>query len=59
MLVITRKVGDTIRIGNDIIIHITETGFKSVRIGVEAPKDIKIYRGEIYDKLKIKEDSNE
>lgn len=46
-LVLTRRVGDTISIGEDIVIYIKEIKGKEVRIGIEAGKDTQIYRGNI------------
>lgn len=51
MLVLTRKAGDGIIIGDDIIIKIIEMKGGGVRIGIEAPKDKKIYRQEVYDRI--------
>ncbi|NIA29994.1 MAG: carbon storage regulator CsrA [Actinobacteria bacterium] len=51
MLVLTRKAGETIAIGKDIRISIVEIDGRSVRVGIEAPKSVTIYRGEIYEKV--------
>lgn len=51
MLVLTRKVGDGIRIGDNVIIKIIEMKGGGVRIGIEAPNDMKIYRQEVYDRI--------
>lgn len=51
MLVLTRKLGEGIIIGEDITIKIIEMKGGSVRIGIEAPRDRKIYRQEVYDKI--------
>jgi carbon storage regulator len=48
MLVLTRKPNEQIFIGDDIILTITEIRGDNVRIAIEAPKAVKIYRGEIY-----------
>ena len=48
MLALTRKPGQQIMIGDDILINIVEVQGDNVRIAIEAPKNIKIYRGEIY-----------
>ncbi len=51
MLVLTRKTGEGIVIGDDVTIKIIELKGGGVRIGIEAPKERKIYRQEIYDKI--------
>ena len=51
MLVLTRKIGDGIIIGDDIVIKIIEMKGGGVRIGIEAPQDKKIYRQEVYDRI--------
>lgn len=48
MLVLTRKPRQQIMIGDHIVINIVEVQGENVRIAIEAPRDIKIYRGEIY-----------
>lgn len=49
MLVLTRKAGETIRIGDNITVRVLEARGSQVRIGIEAPGDVKIYREEIYE----------
>lgn len=51
MLALTRKVGERIVIGENIVVTVVSVKGDSVRITVDAPKDIKIYRGEIYDAI--------
>lgn len=48
MLILTRKLGETIAIGNDIKVTFLEFNGKQLRIGIEAPKEISVHRGEIY-----------
>jgi carbon storage regulator len=48
MLVLTRKPRQQIMIGDNIVINVVEVQGENVRIAIDAPKDIKIYRGEIY-----------
>ncbi|MCX7875616.1 MAG: carbon storage regulator CsrA [Melioribacteraceae bacterium] len=52
MLVLTRKVNEEIKIGSDITIKIITTSDNQVKIGFEAPKNIQILRGEVYEKIK-------
>ena len=47
MLVLTRKVGERIQIGNDITVVVTKTAGGRVTLGIEAPKDVRIMRGEL------------
>ena len=53
MLVLSRKINEGIMIGNNIFIRVVDIRNGTVRIGIEAPKDIPIYRNEIQ-----KENSN-
>lgn len=52
MLVLKRKPNEKIRIGNDIVINIISLTEHQVKIGIEAPDDIKILREEIYENVK-------
>ena len=51
MLVLTRKLGDGIVIGDDITIKIIEIKGGAIRIGIDAPKECKIYRQEVFDRI--------
>ncbi len=51
MLVLTRKSGEGIVIGDDITIKVIEIKGGGVRIGIDAPKNRKIYRQEVYDRI--------
>lgn len=48
MLVLTRKPKQQIMIGDNIVVNVVEVQGDNVRIAIEAPREIKIYRGEIY-----------
>ncbi|MBI4682653.1 MAG: carbon storage regulator CsrA [Nitrospirae bacterium] len=52
MLVLTRKSDESINLGDDITITIVEIKGNSVRLGIEAPSGLRIYRKELYDKIK-------
>lgn len=52
MLVLTRKVGESIAIGDQITIKVLEVKGTNIRVGIEAPADFRIYREEIYVKVK-------
>lgn len=56
MLILTRKVGESLLIGDDIAITILNVRGNQVKIGVKAPKDISVHREEIYQRIKQAED---
>ncbi len=51
MLILTRKIGENITIGETIRIHIIDVKGRQVRLGIEAPTETTIYREEIYQKI--------
>ncbi|HOV92973.1 MAG TPA: carbon storage regulator CsrA [Candidatus Kapabacteria bacterium] len=51
MLSLSRKIGEKLIIGDNIVITILSSDRGTIRLGIEAPKDIPIYRKEIYDKI--------
>lgn len=51
MLILTRKTGQGFSIGDDIVITITEVSGDKVRVGIDAPRDIKILRSELSETL--------
>ena len=56
MLVLTRKIGETIRIGNDVTVQVLAIRGGQVRIGLTAPADVRIFREEIFRTI---EDQNQ
>jgi carbon storage regulator len=58
MLVLARDVGESIRIGDDIIIQVVTSSSGKLRLGITAPKDIPVHREEIYAAIKHGEDSD-
>jgi len=48
MLVLTRKLGEVIRVGDSVTVRVLEVKGNQVRLGVDAPADVRIYREEVY-----------
>jgi carbon storage regulator len=48
MLVLTRKLGEVIRVGDAVTVRVLEVKGSQVRLGVEAPAEVRIYREEVY-----------
>jgi carbon storage regulator len=48
MLILTRKLGEVIRVGDSVVVRVLEVKGNQVRIGIEAPADVRIYREEVY-----------
>ena len=55
MLVLTRRLGESIAIDDDIKITVVQIKGKQVRLGIEAPRDTTIHREEIYNSIKTKD----
>jgi carbon storage regulator len=52
MLILTRKLGEQINIGDDITVTLLEIKGAQVKLGIQAPKSIGIHRNEIYEKIR-------
>lgn len=52
MLVLTRKPGESIVIGNEVAVTVVEIRNGQVRLGIEAPRSIEVHRQEIYDQVR-------
>jgi carbon storage regulator len=51
MLILTRRAGETLMIGEDVSITVLGVKGNQVRIGINAPKDVAVHREEIYDRI--------
>lgn len=52
MLILTRKLGEAIKIGDQVTIHFLEVKGKQVRVGIEAPASVAIHRQEVYESIR-------
>jgi carbon storage regulator len=58
MLILTRRVGESVVIGDDIGVTILGVKGNQVRIGVTAPKDVTVHRQEIYERIKSEQEAS-
>lgn len=56
MLILTRRVGESVMIGDEVTITVLGVKGNQVRIGVNAPKDVSVHREEIYDRIQKEHD---
>jgi carbon storage regulator len=52
MLVLTRRAGESVVIGDDIVITVLEARGDVIRLGINAPRDVQVHREEVYKELK-------
>ena len=52
MLLITRRAGEKIMVGDDVIVHVMEIVGNTVRVGIEAPRALPVYREEIWNAVR-------
>ena len=59
MLILTRRIGETLMIGDDVTVTVLGVRGNQVRLGVNAPKDVAVHREEIYDRIAKEKESND
>ena len=55
MLILTRRVGETLMIGDQVTVTVLGVKGNQVRLGVNAPKDVAVHREEIYERIKAEQ----
>ena len=55
MLILTRRVGETVMIGNDVTVTVLGVKGNQVRVGVNAPRDVAVHREEIFERIRREE----
>jgi carbon storage regulator len=58
MLILTRRVGETLMVGDNVSVTVLGVKGNQVRIGIDAPKDVSVHREEIYKRIKEEENSS-
>jgi carbon storage regulator len=59
MLILTRRVGETLMVGDDVTVTVLGVKGNQVRIGVNAPKDVSVHREEIYQRIQREKGQND
>jgi carbon storage regulator len=52
MLVLTRRAGESVMIGDDVVITVLEARGDVIRLGIQAPRDVQVHREEVYRELR-------
>lgn len=58
MLILTRRIGESLVIGDDVVVTVLGVRGHQVRLGVDAPKDVSVHREEIYQRIQDEKSGN-
>lgn len=58
MLILTRRIGETLTVGDDVKVTVLNIQGGQVRIGVDAPKQVEVHREEIYNRIQAEKKGN-
>lgn len=58
MLILTRRVGESLMIGDDVTVTVLGVKGNQVRVGVDAPKDVAVHREEIYERIQKEQENS-
>lgn len=53
MLILTRRIGETLIVGTEVSVTVIGVKGNQVRLGIDAPKDVQVHREEIYDRVQV------
>jgi carbon storage regulator len=59
MLILTRRIGETLKIGDNVTVAVLGVKGNQVRVGIAAPKSVPVHREEIYERIKAEQEGRQ